>query len=321
MSKNPNEIRVVFMGTSSFADVILNALLENNYNIAGVYTKTDKKVGRTGNIEKSIVKITAEKNKLAVFQPEKFDEAAIHELESLKPDLIIVAAYGKILPKRILEIPKYKCINVHASLLPSYRGPSPVQNALLEGEKETGATIMLMDAGIDTGDILSSEKISIHPHELYPELLGKLASVSSFLLLETILQWVSGKIIPKKQDDSKATFCQLIEKDQGHILWSDPAQSIYNKYRSFFVWPGIYSYWKKNGSSARIKLNKIAVLSDSIAKDRHLGEVFLLENGEIGVATMQGIIILEEIQLEGKKNVTINDFINGHPDFIGSVLK
>lgn len=321
MSKNPNEIQVVFMGTSSFADVILNALIENSYNIVGVYTKADKKVGRAGNIKKSIVKITAEKNKLDVFQPEKFDEVAIHELLSLKPDLIIVAAYGKILPKKILEIPKYKCINVHASLLPSYRGPSPVQNALLDGEKETGATIMLMDAGIDTGDILSSKKILIHPDELYPELLERLASVSSSLLLETIPRWVSGKIIPKKQDNSKATFCQLIEKDQGHILWSDPAQSIYNKYRSFFIWPGIYSYWKKNGSNTRIKLNKIAVLSESIAKDRHLGEVFRLENGEIGAATMRGAIIFKEIQIEGKKNVAINDFINGHPDFIGSVLK
>jgi methionyl-tRNA formyltransferase len=321
MTSDIKNFRVIFMGTSSFADVILNSLLDEKYNIIGVYTQTDKKVGRSRNLEKSIVKITAEKNDLDIYQPERFDEAAICELENLKPDLIIVAAYGKILPKKVLEIPRYKCINVHASLLPSYRGPSPIQNALLNGEKETGTTIMLMNEGIDTGDILSSEKISIGQNEMYPELLGKLASISSSLLAKTIPGWTGRKIVPEKQDDSKATFCKLIEKDDGHIFWSDSAQFIYDKYRSFCIWPGIFAYWERNGLNLRIKFNKVSLLKKNATKDRHLGEVFELEKGEVGIAAMQGIIIPEEIQLEGKNNMKIKDFINGYPDFTGSVLK
>lgn len=309
------------MGTSFFADVILNALLEERYNIAGIYTQADKKTGRSQSFQKSAVKITAEKNNLDVFQPEKFDDIAISNFEKLEPDLMIVAAYGKILPKKILGIPKYNCLNVHASLLPKYRGPSPVQNAILDGEKETGTTIMLMNEGIDTGDILYSKKIFIGNDELYPELLGRMASISSSLLLEVIPEWIEGKIIPRKQDDLKATFCQLIEKDDGHVLWSDSAQSIYDKYRSFYTWPGIFSYWKRNGLNTRIKLNKIDILKKNSDKSRHLGEIFLLKNGKIGVAATQGIIILDEIQLEGKSNMKAKDFINGYPDFAGSILK
>jgi len=309
------------MGTSSFADVILNALIEEKCNIIGVFTQPDKKTGRTQIFQKNIVKITAEKNDLNIFQPEKFDDAAILELKNLEPDLIIVAAYGKILPQKVLEIPKYKCLNVHASLLPKYRGPSPVQNVILNGEKETGITIILMNENVDTGDILSSKKTFLSSDETYPELLGRMASISSSLLLETIPNWIEGKIIPEKQDNSKATFCQLIEKNDGHILWSDSAQLIFDRYRSFYMWPGIFSYWEKNGLNTRIKLNKISIFKKNSDNSRHLGEVFALKNREIGVATAQGIIILKEVQLEGKSNSKIKDFINGYPNFMGSILK
>jgi len=320
MPTDLKKIRVVFMGTSSFADVILNALIEEKYNIVGVYTQPDKKVGRKGNIEKSIVKITAEKNNLNIFQPEKLNEVAIRELENIKPDIIIVAAYGKILPSSVLEMPRYKCINVHTSLLPKYRGPSPVHNTILEGETETGTTIMLMDTGIDTGDILAQEKTSIHPDELFPELIGKLAGISSSLLLETIPRWISGKIKPKKQDDLKATFCKLIEKGDGHVFWSDDAKSIYDRYRAFYSWPGIFSFWENNDVRVRIKLKKISFLA-KISKDQHhLGEVVRIDDN-IAVQTISGMIILEEVQLEGKNSTSIETFLNGYPNFIGSVLK
>jgi len=320
MEKDPNKTRTVFMGTSSFADVILNALIEEKYNIVGVYTQPDKKVGRKGNIEKSTVKITAEKNDLNIFQPEKFDEVALREIENTKPDLIIVAAYGKILPKTVLEMPEYKCINVHTSLLPKYRGPSPVHNTILEGEAETGTTIMLMDAGIDTGDILAQEKTSIYPDELFPELMGKLAGISSSLLIETIPKWISEKIQPKKQNDSEATFCKLIEKDDGHIFWSDDAKSIYDRYRAFYSWPGIFSFWENNNVKIRIKLKKISLSVESSKDQHHLGEVVRIDD-KIAVQTISGMIILEEVQLEGKNSSGIENFINGYQNFIGCVLK
>jgi methionyl-tRNA formyltransferase len=320
MAKNIQEIKIVFMGTSSFADVILNSLIGEKYNIAGVYTAPDKKIGRKQILEKSIVKITAEKNNFDVFQPEKFDETAVCELENIKPDLIIAAAYGKILPASVLEIPKYKCINIHTSLLPKYRGPSPIHNALLEGETETGTTVMLMGVGIDTGDILAQKKTAIHPDELFPELMGKLTGISSSLLSETIPEWISGKIKPQKQDDLKATFCKLIKKNDGYILWSDDAKLIYNKYRSFYSWPGIFAFWENKGVNLRINFRKIGYFEKNLEKERHLGEVFKMED-KIFVQTVLGVIILQEVQMEGKNPVDIKDFINGYPDFIGSVLK
>src|SRR6266702_4015926 len=155
------KLRVVFMGTSELSQTILQALIDSEYNLVGVFTKPDTKVGRKQEIVSPLVKQLAEKNNIPVFQPVKFKDEAIEALKTLKPDLVIVAAYGKIIPKAALEIPGFGCINVHVSLLPKYRGPSPVQNALLSGEKETGVTIMLMDQGVDTGDILAQEKIAI----------------------------------------------------------------------------------------------------------------------------------------------------------------
>jgi len=308
------------MGTTSFADAILNSLLDEKYNIVGVYTQPDKRVGRRQEIRKNAVKITAEKDNLDIFQPEKFDAAATNKLKNLKPDLIITAAYGKILPKEILEIPKHKCLNVHASLLPKYRGPSPIHNAILAGEKETGTTIMLMDSGIDTGDILSQKKIAIQSDDLHPLLQGKLADLSSALLINTIRGWLSGEIKPEKQDDSEATYCQMIKKEDGHVLWSDEAQSIYNKYRAFYHWPGMFSFWERNGSNLRLKLSKIGAIKNNPQSRHHLGEIFEISD-KVGVQTSEGVVILEEVQLEGKNKLDIRNFINGYPDFVGSILK
>lgn len=320
MPKSLTDLRIIFMGTSFFADVILNALLDEKLNIIGVFTQPDKKAGRKQKIQKNAVKITAEKNNLDIYQPERFDEISIGELKDLKPDLIIVAAYGKILPKAVLEIPKFRCLNVHASLLPKYRGPSPIHNVLLNGEKETGVTIMLMNSGIDTGDILSSEKISIHPDDLHSSLSAKLAGLSSSLLIGTLDEWTSGKIQPLKQDDSQATYCQMVKKDDGHVLWSDEAEYIYNKYRAFHFWPGMFSFLDKNGSNLRLKLKKISLGKNNSEKERRLGEVMKIGD-KIGVQASEGVIILEEVQLEGKNKSEIKDFINGCPDFVGSILK
>jgi methionyl-tRNA formyltransferase len=318
--KEPIKLRTVFMGTSDFAAVILEDLIGAGYDIISVYTQEDKKIGRKQELQKSAVKMVAENNKVVVLEPKKFDTETIAELKKQNTDLIIVAAYGKILPQEVLDIPGFGALNIHPSLLPKFRGPSPIQNALLAGEKETGSTLILMNAGIDAGDILAQKKTPIEKNETYPELLSRLAELSSAILLETLPLWVERKIQPQKQDDGQASYCQLIERSDGQIIWADEAVSIYDHYRAFFLWPGIFTFWEKDGFKLRLKLLKISLDNQSSADDRKLGQVFRLGD-KIAAQTSAGAIILEEVQLEGKNSLKINDFIIGYPDFIGSILE
>jgi methionyl-tRNA formyltransferase len=318
--KDPVKLKIIFMGTPAFASKLLGSLLEKKYNVISVYTRPDAKSGRKGEQKKSEVKKTAEEKGLKIFEPRVFDQMTIDEIRKQKPDLIVVAAYGKILPKEVLEIPGFGALNAHASLLPLFRGPSPIQNALLAGEKETGTTIMLMDEGVDTGEILNQKKIAINPQEKYPELLEKIAILSAELLPETINLWVNRKISPRRQDPSRASQCQLIERQDGKIIWSDDALSIYNRFRAFYPWPGIFSYWEKNDCNLRLKLNEIELGKEKIDSDCPLGKIFVLDRN-ICVCAGKGYLILREVQLEGKKSASIKDFINGYPDFLGSVLK
>ncbi|MEI6587727.1 MAG: methionyl-tRNA formyltransferase [Candidatus Moraniibacteriota bacterium] len=320
MQNKSIKLKVVFMGTSSFADTILMALIAEKYNLISVYTQDDKKVGRTQELQKTAVKITAENKKIPVYSPIKFGEKEIQELKDQKPDLLIVAAYGKILPQAVLDLPGFGAINVHASLLPHYRGPSPIQNSILDGKKETGVTIMLMDNGIDTGEILSQEKIEILPDETSVELSDKMANRSIPLLLDTISLWVERKISPQPQDNTAASLCQLIERSDGKIVWINDAQTIFDQYRAFYSWPGIFTYWQRGDVNLRIKINKLSLGKNLSFGNYQLGEVFR-SNEKVAVQSGVGIIFLEEIQLEGKSNLKIDDFLNGNPSFVGSILK
>ncbi len=320
MQKKTIKLRTVFMGTSDFADTILKALIAEKYNIIGVYTQADKKVGRDQKLQKTAVKITAENNAISVYSPARFGEEEIAELKNKKPDLLIVAAYGKILPQAILDLPGFGAINVHASLLPYYRGPAPIQNAILNGETETGVTIMLMNSGIDTGDILSQEKTSIEPDETSDKLSQKLANLSIPLLIKTIYLWVERNISSQPQDNSSASLCQLIERSDGKVNWLNDAQSIYNQYRAFYAWPGIFTYWQQGSTNVRIKINKLSFGKKISPSDHHLGEVFRSDE-KVAVQSGMGTVFLEEVQMEGKNNLSIEDFLNGNPSFIGSVLK
>ncbi len=314
-------IRIIFMGTSEFADKILNSMIASKLNIISVFTKSDKKSGRNHEIMESKIKNTAKTYDIPLFQPEKLDDKSVMEIKSQKPDLIVVAAYGKIIPRSIINEPKFGVINVHPSLLPKFRGPSPIQNALLNGEKETGTTLMLVNEGVDTGDILKQAKTEIQRDENNQELSGRLAALSADLLLETLPLWIENRIEPMRQMDSEATLCQLIEKNDGRIFWSDEAESIYNRHRALSLWPGIFTFWKNDGATKRIKLNKIGFLKENSEEIKHhLGEVFRFKE-KVGVQTAKGIIFLEEIQLEGKGNMKVEDFINGYQNFLGSVLK
>jgi methionyl-tRNA formyltransferase len=319
-NQDPIKLRTIFMGTSAFSENILQTLISEKYNIISVYTQADKKVGRKQELQKSAVKILAEKNKLPVFNPTRFDEETIENLQEQKPDILVVAAYGKILPKKVLELPAFGAINVHTSLLPKYRGPSPIQNAILNGEKETGITIMLMNEGVDTGDILTQKKLAIKDTDTTQDVSEKLAKIASELLLETLPLLIKRELEAKPQDNRKATLCQLIERSDGKIMWSDEAESIYNRYRAFFPWPGIYTFWESNGIIKRIKLNKVALLKKNPEAKHSIGEVFQLEEN-YGIQTLSGIIILHEVQLEGKESVNIKEFVNGYSSFVGSILK
>ena len=316
----PPEIRVVFMGTPSMAATALLSLADHDYNIVGVVTKPDKPVGRTQETVPSAVKVEAMKLGLPLLEPQKLDPETIEAIKAWKPDLIVVFAYGKILPQALLDVPGFGCINIHTSLLPKWRGASPIQNALLAGESETGVTIMLMDAGMDTGDILKQEKLSIDPLESREDLTKRMTESASGLLLEVIPEWIERTLVPVKQNNAEATLCQLIERGDGKIIWSDDAESLYHRYRALHPWPGIFTFWKKGDELLRLKLLSVSYQKQDPQIPEPIGKVF--EVGEkVGVKTGQGILFLEEIQLEGKTPVSIQEFIRGYPEFTESLLQ
>lgn len=315
------KLKIVFMGTSDLAGIILESLIDSPHEILAVVTQPDNEnKSRKAKIISPIKEI-AEKNKIKLFQPKKLDEDFINDLKILEPDLIIVAAYGKILPEEILNIPNFKAINVHASLLPKLRGPSPIQNSLLQGDKKTGITIMLMDKGIDTGDILSQKEIEIEQEDDYITLTSKLAIAGANLLIETIEKLLNKEIAPKEQDSSEATLCQLIEKSDGKIIWDKTAVEIYNAFRAFRVWPGIFSFWDNDGLLKKISLTLIQFDETETENEKQFGEIFQREDKEICIQTSQGVILVKKLQLEGKNETEAKNFINGHSEFLGSVLK
>lgn len=313
---------IVFMGTPDIAAIVLESLCLDNYSILAVVTQPDYhlKNKKDDDFISPVKKLALEKN-IPISQPQKLDDDFKGWLRELSPDLIIVTAFGKIIPRDILEIPKFKSLNVHASLLPKLRGASPIQNALANGLTETGITIMLMDEGIDTGDILSQKSVTIDPADDYITLTGKLAVTASSLLVKTIPEWVAKTLTPTKQDSSQATMCQLIEKSDGKINWDEDAIDIYNKFRAFRVWPGIFTFWDNKNNLQKVSLNQISHKKDKLGEKHHLGEVFKYSEEEIGVQTNNGVIILDKIQLAGKNETSINDFLNGYPNFLGSILK
>ncbi|MFZ2187759.1 MAG: methionyl-tRNA formyltransferase [Candidatus Moraniibacteriota bacterium] len=320
VSDSAPKIRTIFMGTPEFSAAILSGLIDQHYNIVSVVTKVDKPSGRKQAIEESAVKKKALEYHIPVLQPQKFDESFVEIIRALQPDLIIVAAYGKILPAAILQIPGFGCINVHASLLPKWRGASPIQNALLAGATETGVTIMLMDEGMDTGDILVQKKVDIASDDTHESLRVRLTEIGRDTLLKMLPLWIARALTPTPQDDSTATLCQLIEREDGHILWTESAESIYNRFRALSPWPGIFVFWKKEHELLRLKLHRISYQKQSPQIPYPLGQVF--EVGEkVGVQTSEGVIFLEEVQLEGKTRIDIAEFLLGNKDIINGFLQ
>ena len=296
------------MGTAELSCASLEKLAAN-FSVAAVVTQPDKPKGREMKLQSSPVKILAEKLKLPVLQPAKArDDKFISELRELKPDLIVVVAYGQILPQTILDLPKFGCVNVHTSLLPKYRGASPIQSAILNGEIETGVTIMKMDAGLDTGEIISQAHTPILPEDNSQTLHDRLAQLGAGLLVEKIPDYIAGKILPKPQPAEGASYAAKIKKEDGKIDWTLPAQSILNRLRAFTPWPGAFTFLKTETKSQLLKIWKAEIFE----KSSRAGEILSADKNGIIVACGQNALRILELQREGGRRMSAAEFLAGN---------
>lgn len=307
-------LRTVFMGTPEFALASLEGLLNCGVNLVGVYTQPDRPKGRGKKLAASPVKKLALEHDIPVFQPQKLrDPLAIKELQELQPDLIIVVAYGQILPKAVLDIPRYHCINVHASLLPKYRGAAPINQAIVNGETETGVTTMLMDVGLDTGDMLVKMSLPIGPDETAGQLHDRLALVGRKALEETLNQLCAGTLAPEKQDDKLTCYASMMKKEDGLIDWQRSATEIHNLVRGLNPWPGAYT-------SLDEEVLKIASTGVEMDKSAEAGTILSADKTGVRVACGDGTLVIGELQLPGKKRLSAMNFLSGRPLFSGTQL-
>ncbi len=362
MTKTPPKI--VFLGTPKFAVPILEKLIDSEYRPAAVFCAPDKPVGRQQILTQSLVKVIAQKYNIPVFQPANSHELA-DTLKTAPHDLIITAAYGLILPKEVLSAPKYGCLNIHPSLLPKYRGPSPIQAAILNGDAETGVTIYKMDEQIDHGAIIAQEKIQVKNYchsesdeesrgsdlpakalastgatratdiirPTTPELSEKLSNLGADLLIKTLPDCLAGRLTPQPQDDSQATFTEIVKKEDGLIDWQKSATVIERQIRAFTPWPGSYtsfSTYSLSEAESRVEGSKIKILEADIfippcakggGEVKKPGEVFLTDANDLAIQTADGALIVKKLQLAGGKPLSVQDFLRGHKNIIGQILK
>lgn len=304
------------MGTPEFGAIILEGLIKKEYKPVLVITSPDKPIGRKQVLTPSLVKVFAQKYGISVIQPLKIKDAK-NKIEKLNPDLIILAAYGKIIPKEILDIPKHGSLNIHPSLLPRWRGPSPVQYTILNGDKETGVTIMKMAEKVDSGSILAQKEIKLEGNETDDTLHDKLGKLGADLLVETIAKWLKGEIKEKTQDESKATYTKILKKEDGRINWQKSAKEIERQIRAFYPWPGTFAL----AENKIIKILKGRILKTLDSTTYPVGKTLVAPQNHLCVQTGEGFLVIERLQLEGKKEMNSEDFLRGHPDFIGTVLK
>jgi methionyl-tRNA formyltransferase len=309
-------LRIVFFGSAELACVSLKALVNrDDFLVELVVTQPDRPKGRHLKLEPPPLKKLALSLGLRIDQPEKSsDPGFVAELRGIKPDLIIVTAYGQILKRELLEIPPHGCINVHASLLPKYRGAAPIQWALINGEQETGVTIMKMDEGMDTGDILASKKTTIQASDDASILHDRLATLGADLLVETLPTYLSGKIFAKKQASEGVSYARKIKKQDGCLSWSDSAKSINNKIRALNPWPGAFSCFSDWKMNPMIKLLKAEVVETQ--NDTH-GEIYAIERDGIVVACGHDSLRILALQRAGGKRLSAREFLHGHDLRVG----
>lgn len=301
-------MRIVFMGTPEFAVPSLEALLKSDDNVVGIVTQPDRPRGRGQRLSPSPVKVIAQREQLPLLQPTKMkDPAFLGELSSWKPDVIAVAAFGRILPPAILSLPPRGCINVHGSLLPKYRGAGPIQWALINGETETGITTMLMDEGMDTGAMLLQTRIDIDPEDTAGSLSSRLADLGGRLLVETLSQLKAGALTPCPQDHSQATLAPLLKKEDGVIDWSLPATSIANRIRGLTPWPGTFTFL---GTDRWMIYRAVAI---DAAATLSPGQITALTKDAIHVATGSGVLAIHELQAANGRRMPVAQYLTGHP--------
>jgi methionyl-tRNA formyltransferase len=322
-------LRIIYMGTPHFAVPALEALiakaapgvlLPEGYELVTVITRPDKPVGRGKEIVYSPVKQTALAHNIPVWQPGSLKRPEnIEGLAAYKADLYIVAAFGQILPQAVLDQPRYGTLNIHASLLPKYRGVSPISEAILQGDSETGVTIMLLDAGVDTGPILLSRAIPIAEDETTGSLTDKLAVLGAEALVETIPLWVRGKITPQPQDEQKASHTHMLHKEDGEISWNRPAAVLAREVRAYNPWPSAYTYWhgrllKLLSARAETLEPGAEVAPGTVTLRKEAGHQVLT------IVTGSGLLDVDTLQLEGKKAMSAEEFVRGYPQIVGDVL-
>lgn len=293
--------KIIFFGTQEFGKGILEALIKSSdFEIVAVFTQPDRPVGRKQEIQKSPVKILAEDHNLKILQPESLKN---YEIPNLGADLNIVCQYGIIIPQTVLDSAKHGSINIHTSLLPKYRGASPIQSAIINGEKETGVTIMLMDSKMDHGPILAQEKLTIAPNDNYLTLSDKMLPVACELLLKTIREYLAGDIAPQEQNHEQATLCKMFTREDGQIDFNKSAVEIYNQFRGLNPWPGVFTFY----DNKRVKLLNIKPVEKNIEPGK-----FVVENGRLFIGCTEGALEIFELQIEGKRSMNAKAFINGY---------
>ncbi len=303
------DLKIVFMGTPEFAQTNLKALIDGGFNVTAVLCQPDKPVGRKHILTAPPVKVTAMENGIEVYQPDTLrSDEALEKISGFDPDLIVTAAYGKILPKAVLDLPKYGCINCHGSLLPARRGSAPVQRAILEGDKVTGITFMKMDVGMDTGDIIDKIEVAIDPNEHTESLMNRLAQASAEKLPSVIDSWIAGELDTTKQDDSLATACPPIRPEEGEFTWDQDAADIHNRVRALSAWPGAFVMKGEN---------KLKVLDSEVAEDMTLipdefkdsepGTVVKAKGENLIVKCGKGFLKIKELQVPGGKRLAARD--------------
>ncbi len=311
-------MRILFMGTPDFAAETLNAMVSAGLDVRAAVSQPDKPKGRGHKLMPTDVKTAAQAADIPVYQPQSLkNNELIPLLDEIKPELIVVAAYGKILPEYIINYPKYGCINVHASLLPKYRGAAPIQRAIIDGESETGVTIMQMDKGLDTGDMLMSVKTQIGRYETAGELFDRLAVMGGELLVKAVHAIENGNINPVKQNDSEHTYAPMLSKADGKIDWTKSAYEISKLICGMNPWPVAYTEY--NGEPLKITETYADEENDSEGMP---GEIISLEKGKgLRIVTGKGTLYVKTAQFYGSKRMNVEDYARGHEIKIGTVLK
>ena len=314
-------LNIIFAGTPDFAAQHLQAILNSQHNVIAVYTQPDKPAGRGKKLQASPVKQLAEQNNIPVYQPKSLrKEEAQFELKALNADVMVVVAYGLILPKAVLDAPRLGCLNVHGSILPRWRGAAPIQRSIWAGDAQTGVTIMQMDEGLDTGDMLHKVYCDILPTETSTSLYNKLAELAPSALIDVLDNLESGKFISEKQDDSQSNYAEKLSKEEAQLDWSLPAIQLERNIRAFNPWPIAYfSTEDKDGNAQTLKVYQAEVLSH---QDKPAGTILSADKNGIQIATVDGVLNLLQLQPAGKKPMSAQDLLNGRAEWfiIGKVL-